>query len=120
MTTYINSNDYSSKLNTILDLARAAGYLTSNEVAAITAVVNTNLNWQELNFSDIENWLNENSPTPAPTEAPTQTQPTQTSSATQPPTIPSPTQSTSGPNGSNSLIASFTIVAFCAFGKLFI
>lgn len=116
MATYINSNDHSLRFNAILDLVQTVGYLTTDDVAEITAVVNKNLNWQDLNFSGIENWFNENAPTPAPTEAPTE-------APTAAPTQTSPTQAptTTSPSESNSLIASFTIIiAVTVLCKLFI
>lgn len=120
MAAYINTNDLSSKLNAILNLAQAAGYLTNDEVAEITAIVNENLNWQLLNFNDIENWLNDNAPTPAPTETPTQTSQTGTVPTQAPTTTARAEPTTIGSNGSNSLNVSFLILIICALGKFLI
>lgn len=113
MATYINSNDYSSSLRVVLDLAQGAGYMTSNEVAEITAVVNNNLNWQDINLSGIQNWFNVNEPTVPPTVT-VPTQPETTTTTTTSPTEP-------GFNGSNSLLTSFTMIAgVFALCKMFI
>lgn len=124
MTTNINSNDLSSKFSVVLNLAQTAGYLTGDEVAEINAVVNENLNWQALNYNDIENWLNENAPTPAPSETPTETTTETPQTGTTPTQVPTTTAhietTTLGSNGSSSLIASFIILALCGLGKLLI
>lgn len=114
MTTYINSNDHSSSLRAVLDLAQCASYMTSNEVAEITAAVNKNLNWQDINFSGIENWLRVNEPTVPPTETALTQQPTTT-------TTTSMSSTEQGSNGSNSLFTSFTMIAgVCVLCKMFI
>lgn len=112
MANYINSNELSFSLMDLLEVAQDSGYMTSDEIAAITAVVNENLYWQIVNLSGIENWLNLNEPT---TTSTTTTSTTNTSTTT---TTSGFTTSTSvpptdppGSNGSNSLLASSAMVA---------
>lgn len=126
MTAFINSDQHLTKFQSLLQAMLEASYLTSDDVISRLADVEKNFEWLGQNLVEIEKFFGDDeTTTPVPTtilettSAPTTIQNTTPAPTTIQNTTPAPaTDSTT--LGAGSLIASFAVIASCAFINRFI
>lgn len=115
---YLNIEDHTSVMTTILGLVKEADYLNETEVAVLLAHIEVNKVWLTTNLVNVGKWLDKNAKDAETTTVPT----TSTSDST---TSESSTASTTDESssqspdtipttlGSSSLVASLAIIVAC-------
>lgn len=103
MTAYINSDEHFESLQNVLSKMLEESIMTPAELINIRIKGYENLQWNEMNFKEVNKFFNGDVTTAA-----------QTTSTTPAPTTESTTL------GSGSLIASFTVIVSFALIKLFL
>ncbi|CAH1717236.1 unnamed protein product [Chironomus riparius] len=110
---YINTDDYSEKLDAMVVEALAESYITEINAEALRNSIMLNLEWQDKQFNEINEWFGN----PAITTTSESSPPTTTSESSSP-TTTEPSITTT-PGSANGIVLSSLVIVVCTLVKLF-